>query len=118
VLQKLINHLPTKDTADPTLKVSIPVVGSIRRVGPQKITKQLVLSVAHRPLYLVDRFQPFQMRRKPAMHAKNPPSDDSSNGQEIKSIGNYLPEANSEFSLALIIETIDFIELAALMVSA
>jgi hypothetical protein len=52
------------------------------------------------------------------VHAKDASADHCSDGQKLEGIGDGFPEANSELALALVVESVYFVEFAALVVPA
>ena len=117
LIQKLIDFISSKSTRDAsiTIRPSFPLLVRIR---PKQITKKTVVRNLSRPLNLSNLIQILQLRRQPSVHTQNLVVNECCHGQRVEAIGEDLPETYVESTLALVVESVDSVDLSVLVVAS
>jgi len=87
-------------------------------VGPEEVTQEALVGDVDGPLYGFDLVEGLHVRRKAAVHAEDLVIDEGGDGETVEAVGEYLPEANAESALALVVEAVDSVNGGTLVVSS
>ena len=87
-------------------------------VRPQQIAQEALVRHIGRSHYVLDLFEIFEFGTQAPVHTKNLFVYERTDWQAIKDVREYLPKLDRVSSLALIVETIDPVDLGTLVVSS
>lgn len=87
-------------------------------IGPEEVTQEALVGDVHGPLDGFDLVEALHVRRQPSVHAEDLVVDDRRHGQTVEAVGEYLPEADAESALALVVEAVDSVDRGTLVVSS
>lgn len=116
-LQELGNLIRAEGVRDaPVVLAPASYVGV--RIRPKEVTQETLVGDVDRPFYGFDLVEAVHVRGKAAVHAEDLVVDDCGNGETVEAVCEYLPEANTESALALVVEAVDSINRGTLVVSS
>lgn len=116
LIQKISNYICSKGTWNTSVTIC-PALNVSIRIGPQQITEKTIIRNISRPRDIPYLIQIFQLWRKSTMHTKYLLINECRHRQAIKAISKYFPKPNIKSPLALIVKSVNPIDLSIFMVS-
>ena len=117
LLVELAHNVLSEGKTDTTIIISV-VLNATLWVGPQQIAEKSRVWHISRSHNILDLVQVFELGTQTAVHAEDLLVDQSSHGKAIKDVTEHAPESDRVAALALIVETIDAIDLGALVIAS
>ena len=116
-LEELLDNMLTKRVGHTSIVLS-PARLSLLWVWPEQVTKQSVLWHFSRSRDLLELWHSNELRGETAVHAEDFVINQCCYGHAIEDVLELFPDANWVATLALVIETVDTVDLAALVVTS
>jgi len=115
-LVELAYNILTERETHATVVVSV-LLDTTLRVGPEQVAKEASIRNISWSHNVLDLLEFFEFGTESAMHAENLLVDDSCNWQTVEHICEHLPESNGVSAFALVVESVNAIDLGALVVA-
>ena len=115
-LQELLDHGLTERVRHATI-VFTPAGLALLRVGPDQIAEEPALGHLGWPRDLLQLRNGDELRAQTAVHTEDLVIDECSNGHAIEYVLEFFPHADGVATLAFVVESIDAIDLTALVIS-
>jgi hypothetical protein len=103
--------------ADSSLEVVAPPVGAGLRIRPEDIRDDSASIGFHWPFDAVDRCDILDEGTESPVYAEDAVGDDCGDGEEVEGIGDDLPCLEIDPSLAFVVEPVELVEFAGLVVT-
>ena len=117
LLEELLDDGLTEGVGNASI-VLTPARLTLLGVGPEQVAEESILRNLSWACYLLELCHSDELWRQAAVHTQDLIIDESGNGHAIKDVLELFPDANGVATLAFIIETIDTVDLAALVVAS
>ena len=117
LLIELLDYAFTESKTDTPIIVSILLDSSLR-IRPQQVAQQSRIWHICWSHDILDLLQILELWTQASMHAKNLLINQCCNGQGVENITENFPKSDGVASLALIIESIDTIDLGTLVIAS
>ncbi len=116
LFEEEVDDIPAVVEAYASLEVVAPPLAAGLGVRPQDVRHHAAAVGLHRPLYAVDAGNMLDEGTEPPVHAEDAVGDNCSHGVEVEAVRYSLPGLDVESSLALVVEAVELVELAGLVV--
>ena len=98
--------------------VLTPARLALLRIGPKQVAEKAVLGHLSRSSDLLELGDGHKLGAESTMHAKDLVVDEGSDWHAIEDILEFLPDADGVTAFALVVEAIDAVDLAALVIAS
>ena len=115
-LEELLDHSLAKSVGNAAIVLS-PARLTLFWVRPEQIAEKTILRHLGRSCYLLELGNGDKFRAEPAVHAQYFVIDERRDGHAIEDILELLPYTNGVASLALVVKSVDAIDLPALVIT-
>ena len=116
-LQELLDDGLAKRVADTTI-IFAPARLALLRVRPEQVTEKAIFGHLRRACDLLELRNSNELRRQTTVHAEDLVIDEGSDRHAVEDVLEFFPDADRVATFAFIVEAIDAIDLATLVVAA
>ena len=117
LLEELLDDGLTEGVGNASI-VLTPARLTLLGVGPEQVAEESILRNLSWACYLLELCHGDELWRQAAVHTQDLIIDESGNGHAIKDVLELFPDADGVAALAFVVETVDSIDLAALVISS
>ena len=117
LLEELLDDGLTEGVGNASI-VLTPARLTLLGVGPEQVAEESILRNLSWACYLLELCHSDELWRQAAVHTQDLIIDESGNGHAIKDVLELFPDADGVAALAFVVETVDSIDLAALVISS
>lgn len=117
VLHSELAHDVLSESEGNTAIVVAKLFDPALRIGPEQVAEETGVWHVRWPDYILDLVQVFQLGRETSVHTEDLLVDNRRHWQTVKNVRECFPEFDGITTLAFIIETIDAINLSALVIA-
>ena len=117
LLEELLDDGLTEGVGNASI-VLTPARLTLLGVGPEQVAEESILRNLSWACYLLELCHSDELWRQAAVHTQDLIIDESGDGHAVKDVLELFPDADGVAALALVVETVDSIDLTALVISS